>query len=363
MIIVDKFKMYTSKALALSGTFDLHQLFGEQEFLILTYHMVIDSVAAKISRRRGLVIEKNSFDDQMSFLSKHANVISLREVLRKIDANEKFDKNTVVITFDDGYKNNYKSAYPILKKYNFPATIFLVTGPIDHRGYLWWDRVDNIITSIWDLDDFSEVILRSPLAAFSVNRGNNCLNSYTNIIVDSIKKMPHSQRNSILEDLFVWSCAQGIAELESPMLTWAMIKEMSENNFSFECHTVNHAFLDELSLEEILRETVPARDRIREMTGQPGNILSCPNGNIPNDKLDALKEEFIANCSTCIGINKAGDDVYRLKRKDANYFLLNDKHFDDYFALEMFGVLDRPRRFKWKIKQQLDWFLSKKHLL
>lgn len=147
------------------------------------------------------------------------------------------------------------------------------------------------------------------------------------------------------------------------MLTWDMVKEMAKNNISFECHTVNHEFLDELSLEDMIQEAVPARDRIKEMTGQPGDILACPNGNIPSDKIDALKKEFIANCITCIGFNKINADLYGLKRKDANYFQLDQGFHEEYFALEMSGILDRPRQIKGWLDSRIRGFFTGNNLL
>ena len=67
----------------------------------------------------------------MFFLKeKHYNVIPLDELVKGIKKGKKFAHNTVVITFDDGYQDNYSYAYPILKKYGFPATIFLISDYI-----------------------------------------------------------------------------------------------------------------------------------------------------------------------------------------------------------------------------------------
>ena len=65
------------------------------------------------------------FEKQMEYLkNKEYQVISLTKLVEILESDELIPKKTVVLTFDDGYKDNYINAFPILKKYNFPATIF-----------------------------------------------------------------------------------------------------------------------------------------------------------------------------------------------------------------------------------------------
>jgi len=80
---------------------------------------------------------------QMKYIKdKSYNVISLDELVEGIKVGRKFKHNTVVITSDDGYENNYTYAYPILKKYGYPATIFLIANLIGkNEDFLNWDEV------------------------------------------------------------------------------------------------------------------------------------------------------------------------------------------------------------------------------
>ncbi|MDE2222894.1 MAG: polysaccharide deacetylase family protein [Candidatus Omnitrophica bacterium] len=69
------------------------------------------------------------------------HVISFDDLVSGLKKGQSFSHNTVVIEFDDGYENNYTRAFPILKKYGFPATIFLVSGWVGKKGMLTWDEV------------------------------------------------------------------------------------------------------------------------------------------------------------------------------------------------------------------------------
>lgn len=100
---------------------------------ILMYHRVDKEEALKSK----LAVSPQVFQKQMSFLARNKyNVIALGQLSSLIKAKSKIPQNTVVITFDDGYEDNYLQAYPILKKYNLPATIFIIVDFIGRPGYM-----------------------------------------------------------------------------------------------------------------------------------------------------------------------------------------------------------------------------------
>jgi len=90
-----------------------------------------------------LFVTPENFSKQMDYLkSKGYHVISLSELAEGIKNSRKFPHNTVVITIDDGYKDNFIYAYPILKKHNFPATIFIIPSHIGNKkDFMNWQNV------------------------------------------------------------------------------------------------------------------------------------------------------------------------------------------------------------------------------
>lgn len=100
---------------------------------ILMYHSVID----KPFGIESLHVRVKEFDNQMKYLKDNGYTpINFSQITsaQKI-------KNPIIITFDDGYEDNYLYAYPILKKYNFKATIFIITGAIGKKNYLKKDEI------------------------------------------------------------------------------------------------------------------------------------------------------------------------------------------------------------------------------
>ncbi|MFC1508175.1 polysaccharide deacetylase family protein [Candidatus Omnitrophota bacterium] len=113
-------------------------LWAKEQYVvpIVMYHRINNQ--AELSK---LNVSPESFKTQMQFLKKHRyNVVKLEELpdLMKKGA---LPYKTIAITFDDGYENNYTEAYPVLKEFNIPATIFISPALIGKEDYLTWDQV------------------------------------------------------------------------------------------------------------------------------------------------------------------------------------------------------------------------------
>ena len=103
--------------------------------MVLNYHKIDDMDIS-------LAVPPADFERQMEYLSqKGYNVITVDDFRAAVEDGKELPKNAVLITFDDGYADNYTNAYPILKKYKFPATIFVITDFVGKENYLTWDNL------------------------------------------------------------------------------------------------------------------------------------------------------------------------------------------------------------------------------
>jgi len=104
--------------------------------MVLNYHK-IDNMNISLS-----VLPKD-FEAQMAYLKENDfHAITPEELYSALSGNSELPKNPVLITFDDGYEDNYVNAYPILKKYGFKGTIFVITSFLDKsmKNYITWDQ-------------------------------------------------------------------------------------------------------------------------------------------------------------------------------------------------------------------------------
>jgi len=114
--------------------------------LILMYHRITahsggSGAQARGSRDSQCGISRQNFEGQMQFLMEHMNPISLSFLVKSLQNRSPIPPRSVVVTFDDGYADNYFNAYPVLRKYRIPATIFLVTSYISTGKRFWWDQL------------------------------------------------------------------------------------------------------------------------------------------------------------------------------------------------------------------------------
>jgi len=113
---------------------------------ILMYHSITPDVAAGTM----LAVTAETFEKQMSFLARHRyNVISVEELAGLIRSKQKIPRNTVALTFDDGYKDNFTYAFPILKKYGLTATFFVIVQEVGRlqQDRVSWDQIREMHTS------------------------------------------------------------------------------------------------------------------------------------------------------------------------------------------------------------------------
>ncbi len=109
---------------------------------VLMYHRVqrLTTKEASSPLMRDLTVDPDDFDQQMRFL--HDNgfaVLSIMQVLDAVRNHTMLPEKAVALTLDDGYKDNFEVAFPILRKYGFPATVFLVTSVIGDTNHVTWD--------------------------------------------------------------------------------------------------------------------------------------------------------------------------------------------------------------------------------
>lgn len=115
---------------------------------ILVYHIVRPSYPTDSPQVLALAQTPEVFDAQMKYLSDaNYQVISFAMLENYLNKGIPLPENPVIISFDDGWSDQYTYAFPILQKYNYTATFFVFTNPINTRGFLTWDNLRTLVTS------------------------------------------------------------------------------------------------------------------------------------------------------------------------------------------------------------------------
>ena len=160
---------------------------------ILNYHRVLPS--NKIDNSLvNISVSTDNFINQLNYLTKNFNIISLDELLLHLKS--KSNEFKIAITFDDGYKDNLNYAYPILEKFDAPATIYIITKFINNKFIPWWIKLDYFIKNKKKIDTnkkklfnlYKNKLLLSDQLAIDKNvlsiLGKNNKLKYNNIFLD-----------------------------------------------------------------------------------------------------------------------------------------------------------------------------------
>ena len=290
-----------------SGIAFLLSLFGKKGVIILTYHRV-DSVAEPFS-----AVSLKNFEKQIGYLAQRKKVISLEELIINIQKGIELPKGCVVITFDDGYKNNYTNAYPILKKYNMPFTIFLATDYIGSGKIIWYDE---LAYKIKQSNCESIVLKTNNLQRYNIRSEKEKLKAIGNLfrlLIDCSNEKRKEILSELDDKLKVEVPKQYV---ENIMLSWTDVKEMAiDTNVSFGAHTCSHCKLTSVSLDDARKEIAGSKRKAENEIGKRIKIFSYPFGGY-NERIKQILKENGFDCAVTIlyGENGLESDLFGLKR-------------------------------------------------
>jgi peptidoglycan/xylan/chitin deacetylase (PgdA/CDA1 family) len=265
-------------------------------------------------------ISHNDFEQHLKLYIKYARPTSLLEILIK----RELPKNSLIITIDDGYENNYSIAYPILKKYEIPATIFLTTGFIDSKNVLWTDWLSVILHRACNIKKrFYWKGKSIELDMGSKKKRDLTLKKIKTIL----KKMKNKYIFDFLSELQVFLQVEyswNTMPKELRPLKWEQIREMKQSGLiSFGSHTVSHPILSKCNDKAQQYELYESKRRIEEELNEPCLLFSYPNGKIGDynartvEKLKINKYELAV--TTELGYNHLNcRNRYELKRWGSN---------------------------------------------
>jgi peptidoglycan/xylan/chitin deacetylase (PgdA/CDA1 family) len=279
-----------------------------RRFQILGYHKVSPDPHPFFAP-----ITPELFETQMQFLKSCYRVMRLDELVAR-NAKGDLPDRAVAITFDDGYRDNFDFAFPILKKYQLPATIFVATGAIGTGRLIWHDRVFDAFRFATALEarlndaEIPQLILDTP------ERRQRSLDS----VLVRAKALYGDARRRFVEDLEEKLKPRLSSDGATRMLNWEQVREMHNAGIDFGSHTVSHTILSRIPREDKLKELRESKAELSERLGAPVTSFAYPNGKAADYNAEAksvLKDCGYALAVTCeSGFNYAATDTFELKR-------------------------------------------------
>lgn len=311
-----------------------------ERLVVLTYHRVLPVRAALAYALPPMAMPRDEFDAQMAHLARRYAPLPLGEAAERL-ARGTLPPRAVAVTFDDGYGDNYRHAFPILRKHGIPASIFVVTGALDRRTPFWWDAVAQAVERIAALGRSSTDGLPRWIAArLNALPAGGRLGETARAIIQELNRRDRVEREATLAALLAVAPAGGAGG--DDLLTWAEVREMRRAGIEFGSHTVSHAFLDELAPAEARRQIEDSLERLAAELGAPTRLFAYPRGRMAEPIRALLRDAGVTVAVTTeLGDNGASDDLLALRRLDAGY-LRRAGGFDPHvFDAELAGHFQR----------------------
>ena len=304
-------------------------------YVILMYHRVLSLCDEVIPVQAGMYVDPKTFEEHIRYLKQHFRVIRFSENFSPGCAGE--DTQSVrpvcILTFDDGWRDFFEYAYPILKRNCVPATVFLPTGYIGTDKSFWPDRLSWLLTTTIPPTRQELPGIRSKYSVLERVAGlTGSLEKRLETAISLLKNLREKEIEEVISGLKERGDVDPIPG-GRVFLNWEEIREMVGSGLiSFGSHTQNHRILVHLEEDEIREELVLSKETlVREGAVDPSFIPFCyPNGNW-NDRIARMVREtgYHAAVSTGKGWNPKGASPFDLKRMAI--------HQDMTASREMFG--------------------------
>jgi peptidoglycan/xylan/chitin deacetylase (PgdA/CDA1 family) len=322
-----------SKFVALLEQFDGRR---PNRLRVLMYHRV-DEPDAHPELYPGLIsATPAAFHEQMSYLARNYYVVAMPELLNACQRGTPLPPRSVLLTFDDAYCDFAEHAWPILKRYHLPATLFVPTAFPDHpEQTFWWDRLYQAVSTT-SADELCVPLGRLPLGTASQReRAFRQVKKY-------VKTLTHQEAMALVDRI----CFQlGAPRPRHRVLSWDALRQLASEGVTLAAHTQNHPVMTRITQHEARAEVHEAlRDLEREI-GPGVPAFAYPDGELNDNVIQILKRERIALAFTAeSGINHLDNaDWLRLRRINIGRrttltvfrarLLQSSEHLDRWWAL------------------------------
>ena len=306
-------KAWIKRAILASGALRLAERLRAGSGAILMYHSVLPEPSLQADLLGGIAHDESTFRRQMELLAREFRPIGLDQVLKDIKQNRDLPKRTVVVTFDDGYADNYEIAMPILNHLGVPATFYVTVDCIENRkppwpsrlrfafrhtkSGAWYDSLDRV----WALKDIAE-----REQAFLATCDICC------------------RLSGITQEAFVKRIEQELGanppnRSDGLMMSYDQLRALTRHGHIVGSHTMTHPNIAQVTEDEAVYELTESKRRLETELHTPIEHFSYPCPALsPHWSANTVKQSRSVGYETAVttdnGLTRLGDDPLCLKR-------------------------------------------------
>jgi peptidoglycan/xylan/chitin deacetylase (PgdA/CDA1 family) len=266
-----------------------------QRSLVLGYHQVVEDVRNAGPSIPAMVISTAMLEKQLEWVGRHFRFVSLDELGRQLESGGAGERPLAAVTFDDGYRDVYEHAFPLLQRMGIPGAVFVVTDLVGTDRLMMHDRVHLLVTHLLaespsararligqlggaaPVPALAEIERQRPRDAFPVMRA----------LLESARSARLEQLVAMLAQAGEWD-EEPSSELR--VLDWDMVRTMHRAGFTIGSHTATHALLTLEAPDRVRQELSGSRKRLEDELGAPVRHLAYPDGRFDGAVVDAVAE-------------------------------------------------------------------------
>lgn len=275
---------------------------------VLAYHRIAGSDGGTTLFRPNISASPAGFREQMEFVKQTFDPLPLGTLTGWLRGEGDLPRRPLVVTFDDGYRDNLTAALPVLRDLGIPAAVFLATDHIGSAQPLSWDLMAYAFGRTGR--DRADLPLLGPVSLGAEDR-----EGVTQRFVEAAKELAEAERPALFREVLEVLDVEGNDEaFEGLYLTWEDVRKMTAEGIDFAAHTRTHPILTRIPEEQARAEAGGSKKRIEEETGRKVDSFAYPNG-LPGDfsgrLMEILREEGFETAFTLVPGPQSLDSVRR----------------------------------------------------
>lgn len=296
-----------------SGLLFLFRLFQRPRLLVLAYHRVTPPEKASHWEMPQRYVSTETFAKQLRALRPFYRFVSLEEFQEIVTGKKRVHRHVALVTFDDGYRDNYEHALPILRNLRVPAAFFISLGFVGDRRSFWFDRLAQACGD-WEKGETQRARLHSllppPLAA--ILEAAKPWGERLRQALEFVARLPVQERRALLKRLLPGS---GLSEQASEALSWTEVRALRAAGMSVGAHGRTHTTLVHMSATEARRELQESLQGVARGAEAPVVAFAYPAGATDEDVTRWARDAGVEIAFTLEPReNRPGDDPLRLGR-------------------------------------------------
>ena len=281
-------KQIAARLLAPLGVLKMMQRLRSDVFAqlpILTYHRVLswNTIQDFPFDERLISASVSEFEEQMRYVAENYSAITFNQLVEWMDGHAPLPRKPIMITFDDGYDDLYLNTFPILKKYELKATVFVATGLIGGSETYWNDFVAYVVKYV----DCERLRINCIGYDKRISNDQGVRTHVLTDLIEKLKELPDQHRLRAIDEIrgkygAVYENSPEIEKSKSRMCNWGQCEEMSKFGIDFGSQSVTHPILTKLEPDLLQAELTISRETIIDRLGIPVTAIAYPNGQRPD---------------------------------------------------------------------------------